>query len=59
MDEEIELFFKVVGGTAGGSTRDTAWLNANKNGIAINENNYNVDGTGSIVGSMGNYSTGN
>ena len=59
LDEEIELFFKVVGGTAGGSTRDTAWLNANKNGIAINENNYNVDGTGSIVGSMGNYSTGN
>tara|TARA_Y100000389_G_C17465722_1_gene525343 strand:+ start:125 stop:4882 length:4758 start_codon:yes stop_codon:yes gene_type:complete len=59
LDEEIEIFFKVEGGIAGGSTRDTAWLDANKNGVAINENNYNVDGTGSIVGSMESHTTGN
>ena len=59
LDEEIELFIKIEGGTAGGSTRDTGWFNANKNGVSINENNYDVDGTGTIVGSIDSFSTNN
>ena len=59
LDEDIELCIKIENGTVGGTSGNTAWLNANKNGVTINENNYNVDGTGTIVGSMGGYSTTN